>query len=73
MNNIIPCSKCGAQTSFERDYEAQPREGEVCAICDEWVCHDCVDWVGTENRNDEWVVCKECSVEKEYLDKSKLV
>jgi hypothetical protein len=59
MENIIPCSKCGAETTFERDYETQPREGEVCGICDEWVCHDCVDWIS--KRNDELIVCKECS------------
>jgi hypothetical protein len=60
MENIIPCTHCGKPTSFERDNETQPHEGEVCPICDEWVCVDCVDWVATEERNDEWIVCKEC-------------
>jgi hypothetical protein len=73
MKNIIPCSICNNPTTFERNYETEPREGEVCAICDRWVCHDCVDWVGTENRNDEWIVCKECSAIETYLDSSKVV
>lgn len=65
MDNIIPCSICNSPTSFERDDETQPREGEVCEMCDRWVCHDCVDWIGTEKLNNEWVICKECVKDNE--------
>jgi len=38
------CEICGNKTSFERKDITQPREGEVCGICNQWVCNDCVVW-----------------------------
>jgi hypothetical protein len=39
--NIILCSNCGKPTTFERHNESEPREGEKCDECDEWVCPAC--------------------------------
>jgi hypothetical protein len=59
--NIIPCEHCGQPTSFERDNVMQPHEGEVCDVCDEWCCTDCIDW---ESCDDGLTICKQCSEER---------
>ena len=56
-DNVKPCSKCRVDTSFERDNESQPKEGEVCMECGEWFCSDCIDWV----KSDPDPICKECA------------
>ena len=56
------CSICKAPTSFERHNESEPREGEICSICESWVCPNCVAWdkclVKPHNYD---VVCKNCN------------
>jgi len=53
------CRLCGSPTSYERENEDQPPEGEVCSVCSEWVCSNCVDWSFTSDEYD--IVCKPCS------------
>jgi len=65
MKNIILCTHCGKPTSFERMKEEEPHEGEVCDICDDWICWDCMDW-GKSCMNGHDVVCKECA-KMEYV------
>lgn len=59
METLI-CSKCGAQTSYERETIDDLPEGEVCSICSAWVCPDCVDWIKSGYKYD--IVCKDCSM-----------
>ena len=60
------CEICGAETSFERKDESQPREGEICSLCEKWVCPDCVVHSECLQPPDHLdVICKECSKEQE--------
>ena len=60
-----PCEICGAKTSFERKDISQPREGEVCSLCEKWVCPNCVDHKKClQPPNNYDVVCNECSKNK---------
>ena len=52
------CEWCGNKTMFERISEAEPPEGEVCGICERWICSDCVDW---SQDTDEDIICVYCS------------
>jgi len=59
--NIRPCEHCYISTSFERHHIADPYEGQVCDICDEWCCNDCIDW---SMCTDGFTICKNCVQEK---------
>ena len=61
MTNIKYCEHCGAEPSFECNKESDPREGEACGICGDWVCVNCVDWGDSGYAED--IICKNCSRE----------
>jgi len=48
--NIIKCSICGQDTSFERSDPRLPMEGEKTTCCDKWVCADCICWTVTDEK-----------------------
>lgn len=55
------CEICGNKTSFERKDISKPREGDVCGVCDRWVCPDCIDWSQClQPPLNLDVICKEC-------------
>jgi len=54
VKNIILCDHCHRATIFVTD-------GEKCAMCNSWLCKDCVDWACMSKTNTEDIVCKECS------------
>jgi hypothetical protein len=58
-DNIIPCLKCNAETSFENSGEG-PAEGQVCDVCDEWVCNNCTDFANCVTEEHE-ILCTQCS------------
>ena len=55
------CSLCGSPTSWERESEEQPPEGEVCDVCSGWVCPDCVDWAHMSKTGSVEAICKPCA------------
>jgi len=55
------CSRCGSPTTYMRENEDQPNEGEFCSVCGEWLCKDCVDW-GASMKEQGDIVCKTCSI-----------
>ena len=48
------CAHCGKPTSFERWGKEQPPEGEICQVCGDWVCPECVEYLDTTP------ICKKC-------------
>lgn len=51
------CSYCKAATSFERENEKQPPEGNTCKSCGDWFCDKCIDWsIGNSD-----CTCKACA------------
>ena len=67
--DLQDCEICGAAASFERKNETQPKEGEVCSMCGQWVCDDCVDWTKchSEHLKDIDMVCKDCGGMIDFL------
>jgi hypothetical protein len=42
-DNIRPCERCNAPTTFEKNNDSEPHEGQVCDICERWICNNCED------------------------------
>jgi len=57
----MKCKICGSDTSFERETEDQPPEGDVCSRCGRWVCVSCTDYVFMREINTVNPICKDCS------------
>lgn len=53
------CERCGRPCVFMREHQSLPPEGEVCSVCDRWLCIDCIDW--KYSGIDEDYICKDCS------------
>lgn len=62
MENIILCEHCAKETSFERNSEEEPAEGNVCSVCGDWICDNCTDW-NKSYKNGLDFICKDCANE----------
>ena len=53
------CEHCNAVTTFERQSITEAPEGEVCGVCGDWVCVNCVDW--SKSGINEDIICLRCT------------
>ena len=60
LKEFQKCSSCNAPTTYEREDETKPPEGEICGVCGMWVCPDCVDWKASKEGELD-IVCKSCA------------
>lgn len=60
-DNISQCSQCEKQVCFERHDKSLPEEYEVCIVCDEHFCNDCIDWSFMKKKGLEAPICKQCA------------
>jgi len=60
---IIHCQLCSKPTSFERERNSDPPEGEHCSRCGKWICIDCVDWEFMADKKSERIYCLNCGRE----------
>lgn len=51
------CPRCGKLYSIERRNEDMPKEGELCRICGEMYCDDCINHKASDEKG---FVCKDC-------------
>ena len=52
------CDNCGEFAGFE-----ESPEGQVCDVCDRWLCDNCISWANSGYLHD--FICKECYIEEE--------
>jgi hypothetical protein len=64
INNT--CDHCGGEALFETENSSQT-SGDICDICGDWVCQDCLDHskCGVDYDN----VCQKCSKELDRKEK----
>ena len=56
------CERCNKIATFNRQSTNEPEEGEICGVCGNWVCSDCVDWkLCHTDKIDVDIICKDCS------------
>ena len=66
--NTIRCTRCNAFASWEKTEKSEPPEGEVCIICDAWVCKNCIDWTYMSQKETENIICVKCSENEDQED-----
>lgn len=67
-DDIRPCMHCGKPTSFQRHDNVMPQEGEMCSVCEKWVCVECVSWKYMAKIRTEDTICSACAAPHNAMD-----
>ena len=54
------CQICGEQALLETENREQI-SGDVCSICDNWVCQKCINYEYMKELNTSDTICKNCA------------
>ena len=57
------CQHCGGQAKLETENDREI-SGDVCSICFDWMCQNCLDWTYMAELNTVNPICKRCAREK---------